>query len=303
MATYSASFDSYSDGQAITTATVGTDSPFSAVTLGGAGTLTATTASPIKGAASALITTSTTVATDKAQLEWTLAGASLQVSASFYFTMLDARPSATCHLLRIFHNGAATLNSAIAMSAGGNLLMYDAASAVKATATTAAAVGTTYRVDAYVSNGTGTTDTARVAIFAGDSTTALWDSGVITSNFGTQGLDRLNLGKISTAGTWGRIKIDDVRAVEGSAVLLGPTSVLAAHAGADKIGTVGQPNFIGSDATASLDSGHTLSGYQWTQVPNGAPTVTITNPTSLTGASFTPTQPGTYQFRFTVTEN
>lgn len=303
MATYNATFESYTDGQAITTAVVGADTAFTSVRdaalNGGGGTITATTTSPLKGSVSARLSPDAVTASLNTNVEWTLSGTSNQAVLRVYFT-LAAKPSTTCHFVRFYRNGQA-LYTALAFDASAKFLVYDAANALKYTAPSALAVSTLYRLEVQVQNGTGATDSYTLAVYQGNSTSALF-STTITSNFGTGFFDRFQLGKLSTC-LWGDIVIDDLTVLDGTLTPLGPTSggvgapVVTVPADHSRALTAGADTLTGSGAPAS---GGTITAYQWTLV--SGPASAYSGDTTGTLTVQPPAAPGQQRWRLTATQ-
>lgn len=288
MTTFSASFEGgYTDGQLLTTTQVGSDTPFaefrdSTRGTGGGGTITATSVNAVKGTRCMAITPDSTTASLLTNVWWYPSSNGNAFSA---YVLLSGSPSTTCHFIRDTNQSGAP-SAVVAVSAARNLLIYDAANALKATSSAALTVGTWYRIEGQLQNGTGSTDTFNVQLFASNSTTPLWSSGAITGNFGTTVLNRWAIGKMSSC-TWAPIYVDDPRLVDTTTTALGPTA-----------GGIGVPTLtLPADDTIQVNSGtHTytasataasggaITAYRWTQ--KSGPAVTLTGASTAT-VSFT----------------
>lgn len=299
MATLVASAEGYTDGQVVNTTTVGTDSPFSTMTVAGTATLTASATNPIKGTKSFLFTPDTTTGANGCYFRWNMTD-SHQSVARFY-TVLTGFPSAACQFSR-FLNSTTGIQAALLLSTTGNLVLLNSAQSTVYTGASLA-LNTLYRVEYSVSNGTGSTDTATLQVYAGDSTSPIAaNSTTISGNFGTGLINRFDLGKLSTA-TMLPFKVDDIAVADSTTALFGPTT-----------GGVAAPTVtVGADfsralsagsvpltCTATPGSGGTITSYQWTQV--SGPTCVITNATSATCTVAPPSAPGDCVFRCTVTQ-
>jgi PKD repeat protein len=214
-----ATAEGYTAGQSVTTATVGTDSPFDTVTIAGTATITATSTSPIKGTRSLLFTPDTTVA-NGCSLGWNLSGQHTVVGR--FYMSLTGYPTTACHIVRFASSSGLQAN--LVLSTTGGLNVQNQAGTTVYTGANLS-LNTTYRVEASVSNGTGTTDVLVLKVFLGNSTTQITgNSTSVTSNFGTLTLNRFVIGKITNTATLTAFRVDDLRVVDGTTTLLGPTS-------------------------------------------------------------------------------
>lgn len=224
---------------------------------------------------------------------------------------LTGYPSASNH---IFAGVSGATNPwFLDISGTGALLLRDSANANVKQLGTPIPLNTWCRGELHVAQ-SGATSTAQLQLYTSvNSSTATEDSGSFTASaagLGT-GTDQVQFGvKNATPQVppfrLGHVAVGSTKVGAFGAPTVAPPTV---NAGPDLAGSVGQAILFGAAATATPAVGGTITGYQWTQVANGAPAVTIANPTSLTGATFTPAaaapstgQAQPYQFRLTVTQ-
>lgn len=216
---------------------------------------------------------------------------------------LTAYATASNHFFRSQTGSPATTGWAIDISSTGATLVRDSANANVKQLTNAIPLNQWVRVEGHVVQA-GASSTCQLLYYANvNSTSVTEDTGAFTGNFGTV-TDQIQFGPQNAtpqvpAFRFGHIAVGTAKIGAFGTAVVGPPTV---NAGPDKTGSVGQPTVIGSSATATPAAGGTITGYQWVQVANGAPVVAITNPTSLTGATFTPAQPGAYEFDVTATQ-
>lgn len=236
-------------------------------------------------------------------LAWS--GNSTSSQAAFrYYTKWSATPPTPSFLLGVIVGSVTGLG--LYLGADGRPFVQSAAGTLS-TSPTALAVDTWYRVEAAISVGTSTTTgQVKAAVYAGDSTTAIWsyDSGATTNAGYASGtvVASVQYGKMSGS-TWAAEQFFDDLAMDVDTVaLIGPPPSNVAptvNAGVDQ--TVDSYAAVTLTATAS-DSDGTIASYAWAQT--AGPAVTLAG----TGASRAFKAPGVatdtaLTFQVTATDN
>lgn len=198
MALKQASFEGYTDAQAVSTTAVAPDDAFSTVT-NTTGSITATATSPIAGSKSLRFGCPSDSSSSTATLDNT---ASASISSRFRIRRTGLFSVAT-HVVRVFNAAGGTLLAAIALDGAGKLVVFDTASAVQFTASAALTDSTDYDVQVLVTNGNTTTGTLTLNVYLKDSSTLIstMSTSLTAKNFGTATIVRLSFGKHSTGVT------------------------------------------------------------------------------------------------------
>jgi hypothetical protein len=211
-------------------------------------------------------------------------------------TFISVRDTALVRILSVVYTAAGTIVATDRSNT--NLLILTAAQAT---------AGSWFRFEGVINNLSATAATWHVRAYSGTSTTAVGNNvgPTGTGNTGTTTFATLRVGAATLTPT--TIRFDSVQTDDGRSTEIGlyvpPANVPpTVSAGADQTASLNTPVTLTSIAT---DSDGTIASRQWTCI--GYPATlgsapTITNATSAT-ATFTPTTPGAYTFRFTATDN
>lgn len=223
---------------------------------------------------------------------------------------MPALPTVDYDFGRLTYTGDAT--SAYArINSIGQLRLITAGGVTAWTAPSAITAGTRYRYELYVTAGTSTTTgTVRLLAYVGDSTTATFDSGLITGTNTSGGTSFINarFGKLASGAYTGTVVFDDVAVYTGADATQSASPYTAVNkppvvsAGPDQSVTIGSTCSLTGTAT---DPDGTIASTVWSfvsypQAAGSAPT--LTGGTTLT-PSFQPAQAGAYVLQLTATDN
>ncbi|WP_329520496.1 hypothetical protein [Spirillospora sp. NBC_01491] len=161
-------------------------------------------------------------ASTAAQLYWTsTALGTLTNHAVRVYLEMSAYPSAGNPILQAYGSGNSALRWRLDVTSAGLLRLRDASNAIVATASTAMATGTVYRIEVVVSG-----TAAAVTVHRGDTegTPLVALAGAVGG-----GADAVRFGNTNTSPTWPTFWLDDL-AVSNVAAAIGPRIHLAAAA-------------------------------------------------------------------------
>lgn len=144
----------------------------------------------------------------------------------------------------------------------------------------------------------------RFAMYTGESTTAIDDSGWIGANLGTQAMSVVRVGKYGTTDPTATHWLDSVVYAPGALDLLGPTSSgtnapPVANAGPDQSVVTG--SVVVLNGAGSYDPNGSIASYSWTQVSGTS--VTLANANTANPSFTAPGTATTLVFSLTVTDN
>ncbi|MGB4759557.1 MAG: hypothetical protein WBP26_05895 [Candidatus Saccharimonadales bacterium] len=269
-----------SSGTTVTTGNSGGSSgaAWDNVSIGGGGnTITADSSQKWHGAASYKFTQVSAQAT----LSWTtaLTGSPLANTSMRCYFYISTMPTVSTVIAKGFTDAAQTVNAwYVSLQTSGRILIADGSNTTRFISPGSGPFYTTstwYRLETSVVNGT----SCRIALYAGDDTTALIDSGVITG-FTTTSTVAARFGFATASSGIGTLWMDDMAI--GTGGLIGPADVAlppVANAGSD------QSVVDGATVTLSGTANGSPNTYAWTQL--SGPVVTL----SGSGASRTFTAP------------
>lgn len=226
------------------------------------------------------------------------------------YKKLPSLPTVDYDLARLTYTGDATAAYA-RINSLGQLRLITTGGVNAWTASTAITAGSRYRYELYVTAGTSTTTgSARLLAYVGDSTTAAFDSGLITGTNTGGGAAFINarFGKLASGSYTGTDAFDDVAVYTGSDASQSPSPYVAPNQ--SPVVSAGPNQSVSTGTVCSLtgtasDPDGTIASTVWTfvsypQASGSAPP--LTGGTTLT-PSFTPSQAGAYVLQLTVTDN
>jgi len=155
----------------------------------------------------------------------------------------------------------------------------------------------------HIDSASATSGRLRLGVYAGDSTTALADSGWVTTDLGIDGITFVRVGKYSSDANSITHWLDSVTYADGVTDLLGPVGGMTnqrpvAYAGVDQ--TVSTSVVVTLDGSGSADPDGTIASYAWTQT---AGTTASLSSSSAQKPTFTaPSSQSTLTFSLTVTD-
>lgn len=140
-----------------------------------------------------------------------------------YFRM-SALPPSTCGIVQA--RAASGNQFEVQVRADGTLRCSDNVGALYFDGAEVLAVDTTYRLEARIWKGTGTSDgTLEFQVYVGESETPLEGISSTTEDAGTEDITEWRWGIITSSVTWSSVYFDDVAAWFGETALLGPRTV------------------------------------------------------------------------------
>lgn len=301
LTSYKFGFEAGTAGATVTTAVSASgDTAWNAIGIGSGATLTNDVTHAAHGALSAkLVPTATSTV-----MRWTIP-ATLK-GAFRYYVWWDAYPTADT-IAVWFGSDTSTKVASVNFSTAGHVRAYgtptpSAYSSPSATLPLGswARVEFAYQIDpANAANGK-----VRLAVYAGEATTALDDSGWVTTDLGTAGITYMRIGKYGSEANVSTHWLDSITLTDSATSLLGPAGTPAnqqpvANAGNNQ--TVELGAVVALNGSGSADPDGSIASYAWTQVSGAA--VTLSN-ASVAQPTFTaPSSADTLVFSLVVTDN
>lgn len=214
----------------------------------------------------------------------------------FYFTTAPGNNT----LIRFAHGADSTSASAYVRSDGKFGLIQGGTD--RATSPANFPSGTWVRVELFVQPGDTGTGSARLAYYPLDSTTATWDSGLITGlTIASTTLANVKFGKYDTNAYAGDLSVDDVGLKTDTDAVWGAWPYTAPNSPPTQTPAATAQGCMKLVANAS-DSDGTIASYLWEITSSPGGTSSLISSTSAT-AYLLYTTAGSYGIRLTTTDN
>ncbi len=300
---YKFGFESGTSGMAVSTAvTAAGDTPWGGVGIGSGATLTNDTAHVMHGSMAAKLVASASTTS----LRWNTAPA---LSGAFrYYIWRSNYPASDTSNFWIGSDSSTKICNTV-ISSTGALRLYSPAAVPSIYSTTDSAIplNTWVRIEvAYVVDPSNSANgRIRVALYSGESTSAVADSGWITSEIGTAGATFVRVGKYDSGNDTSTSWFDSITFDPTAVNLLGPVgggggnAAPVAEAGSAQSVTTGDT--VTLNGSGSTDSDGTIVSYAWSQVSGTSVTLSSTSAQQPTFVA--PGSAGTLVFSLTVTDN
>lgn len=312
LTTYKFGFEAGSNGATVTTGvSAAGDRAWDAIGIGSGAALVYDTTHAMSGSLAARLDPGSSVTT---VMRWstptTLTG------AFRYYVYWDANPTADM-TVAWFGSSSSTRVASITVSSAGSMRVYGTpASSVYSTGSSALQLGGWTRIEcAYqIDSVTSTNGKIQLAVYAGDSTTPIADSGWVTTDLGTAGITYARVGNYDTNSNTTSHWIDAITFASGATSLLGPEEVSGgstspiADAGSLLVGSASYaiPGGAIFMATNGVDTNGGTLGSPVASLTKAVSLVPVGGTIVIRGGSYndgSDTQSGAYVYGVTIAKN
>lgn len=299
---YKFGFEAGTNGSTVTTSvTAAGDRPWDAIGIGSGASLVYGTTHAMSGSFAARLDPGSSVST---VTRWSTSGS---LSGAYrYYVWWDTNPTVDTTIAWFGSTTSAKVAS-IVISSAGNIRVYGTpVASAYSTSAGALPLGVWVRVElAYqVDPTTSTNGKVRLGTYLGDSTTAIADSGWVTTDLGTAGTTYVRVGKYDSGANTTAHWLDAITFANGATSLLGPEGVASnqvpvANAGTNQ--TVATSTTVTLDGSGSADVDGTIASYAWTQTSGAS--VTLSSASAESPTFTAPSTADTLIFSLIVTDN